>query len=146
MRPLALAALLLAGCAEVIGADEYKVGGGAPASCAPITGTFNFHFEEWSGGGCGPIDDRLVAISIERPGDGKLPDGCTGYDIISSNLCNESATITCPGPDGKAQTVVASIDYAGDGRSGRGTWQIEIRDSAGKLLCGSVYNVTVTRV
>lgn len=147
MRPLAFAtALFAAGCAQVIGADEYKVGGGATGSCAPITGSFNFHLDEQPGGGCGSLPDRIVAISIERAGEARLPDGCTGYDIISSNLCNEAGTITCPLADGKKQTLTGSIDYAADGRSGSGIWQIEIRDSAGALICGSNYAVTVTRI
>ena len=37
------------------------------------------------------------------------------------------------------------IDYTADGRTGTGVLQIEVRDTTGKLLCGSVYDVTITK-
>lgn len=146
MRPLALAGLLLAGCAEVIGADDYKVAG-SDGTCAPQVGSFNFHFDEHDGGGCGPLADRIVALNTEgATGPLRLPDNCSGSDAISANHCIETIATTCTAPDLRASTVAGSITYSADGRSGGGIWQVELRDPMGKLLCGSVYTVTVTKV
>ena len=101
---LALLAMLtfVAGCAQVIGADEYKVGGGVGVGagsgggpCAPQVGSYRLHLAERPGGGCRPIQDSIAGLNTTGGTVVPVPDNCTGSDTFSANKCTEAMQLDC---------------------------------------------------
>jgi len=141
VRPLVLAALLaVSGC----GRDDQCVGPGGSYLFVPIE----------SAGNCGE-----VSASVVRLGEGPEAAGWTdlesceplaepyqdkcGYDIVVQ--CVASA----PVEDGPAVTVTVRLhmvlDWAADGESGSGTYDVRRTYSNGVGDCWSLYDVRVIR-
>jgi hypothetical protein len=121
-----------------------------PTQCqrADRMGTYIVHFDERSGGTCGPIADSLVRISAD---DSDFVAGCArdAADTWSNGDCKLERSFSCPvesvGP-GYTASFVATTSVTADGGSRLiGIETTNVYDSSGRIVCGSTYDLTYTR-
>jgi hypothetical protein len=128
--------LLLAACSS-------ESTGKAPTNCniEGLTGTWKFHYEQQSGGNCGPLKDELVDmyLFLNLSGGGCVVDSRK----FSEDKCQLDTKYQCPSLDqsGTQSWTIMLRQVAADRLTGTGMTKLE-HPTAG--TCQSTYNLTIT--
>ena len=75
-----------------------------------------------------------------------LPAGCTGHWSPTADNCEVSGDMTCPDPSGASARTTGTEKWSADGKSGTGTFSMDIRSSSGAPTCQGIYDVTFTKI
>jgi hypothetical protein len=117
-----------------------------PKECAARSGIYAFEYTERDGD-CGPLPNETIDGAGDRR---SIPPDCTeGYIRYSPDNCRVESNWRCPEPtlgQGYYTDTAINTDWDEAGRNGSASMRRLLKDPQARLICGSTYDVRITKL